>query len=353
MAGRDRLDAFAGFDQIVDAAYAQPVDRSPVAEVLGELGIDEQLCLAAESARDEEERPAGASDTEGDKQRMDGRLLRCVETELVDDRGLARDAAQLLGGDGLVIGDQPLPADFETRAQIASLKTARMASFVSMARAPDERGGASRLVAVKAVSAAYPLRGVLRIDTRTGDRTRAQGGEPGQATAHGPERGTVWAEANVLDALGLQVGDSLQLGDATLRIAARRPRLGLDTDHRTIPHEAGWIGTAVHLDKGCYRGQETVARVQNLGRPPRRLVFLHLDGSVDHLPAHGDPIELAGRTVGFVGSTARHYELGPIALAVVRRATPDDAQLLAGGVPAAIESLPGLTGKEEPAVRLR
>ena len=70
--------------------------------------------------------------------------------------------------------------------------------------------------------------------------------------------------------------------------------------------------SAVHLDKGCYRGQETVARVHNLGRPPRRLRFLHLDGCVDHLPAHGDPIELGGRTVGFVGSAARHYELGPI-----------------------------------------
>ena len=77
-----------------------------------------------------------------------------------------------------------------------------------------------------------------------------------------------------------------------LRIAARVPRFGLDTDHRTIPHEVGWIETAVHLNKGCYRGQETVARVHNLGHPPRRLVFLDLDGSVDRLPAHGDPVEL-------------------------------------------------------------
>jgi tRNA-modifying protein YgfZ len=122
-----------------------------------------------------------------------------------------------------------------------------------------------------------------------------------------------------------------------LRIAAHRPRLGLDTDHRTIPHEAGWIDVAVHLDKGCYRGQETVARVQNLGRPPRRLVFLHLDGSVDHLPAHGDPIELAGRTVGFVGSAARHYELGPIALGMIKRNVPVEETLLAGGVAASQE----------------
>src|SRR5947208_16108221 len=126
-----------------------------------------------------------------------------------------------------------------------------------------------------------------------------------------------------------------------LRIAAHVPRFGLDTDHRTIPHEVGWIETAVHLNKGCYRGQETVARVHNLGHPPRRLVFLHLDGSVDRLPEHGDPVETADdgtrATVGFTGSAARHYELGPIGLAQVKRNVPVDAPLLAGGVAAAQE----------------
>jgi folate-binding protein YgfZ len=122
-----------------------------------------------------------------------------------------------------------------------------------------------------------------------------------------------------------------------LRIAAHVPRFGLDTDHRTIPHEVGWIETAVHLTKGCYRGQETVARVHNLGHPPRRLVFLSLDGSEDRLPGHGDPVELDGTTVGFTGSAARHYELGPIGLALVKRTVPVDATLLAGGVPAAQE----------------
>jgi folate-binding protein YgfZ len=122
-----------------------------------------------------------------------------------------------------------------------------------------------------------------------------------------------------------------------LRIAARVPRFGLDTDHRTIPHEAGWIETAVHLNKGCYRGQETVARVHNLGHPPRRLVFLHLDGSVDRLPAHGDPVQAGGATVGFTGSAAFHHELGPIGLALIKRTVPVDAPLLAGGVAAAQE----------------
>lgn len=122
-----------------------------------------------------------------------------------------------------------------------------------------------------------------------------------------------------------------------LRIEAHEPRAGLDTDERTIPHEVGWIGTAVHLDKGCYRGQETVARVHTLGRPPRRLIMLHLDGSVDVLPAHGDDVVLEGKVVGRVGSAARHHELGPIALAVVKRSTPVDAELVAGGVAAAQE----------------
>jgi folate-binding protein YgfZ len=124
-----------------------------------------------------------------------------------------------------------------------------------------------------------------------------------------------------------------------LRVAAGRPRLGFESDHRTIPHEVGWLATAVHLDKGCYRGQETVARVHNLGRPPRRLVQLHLDGSDSALPAHGDPVEVDGRAVGFVTTAARHYELGPIALALIKRSTPEDALLLAGGIPAAQHAL--------------
>ncbi|MGH3486489.1 MAG: YgfZ/GcvT domain-containing protein, partial [Actinopolymorphaceae bacterium] len=122
-----------------------------------------------------------------------------------------------------------------------------------------------------------------------------------------------------------------------LRIAAHLPRQGFETDHRTIPNEVGWLGTAVHLDKGCYRGQETVARVHNLGRPPRRLVFLHLDGSAERLPGHGAPVTHDDRTVGFVTSSARHYEMGPVALALVRRNVPVDAELQAEGVAAAQE----------------
>jgi folate-binding protein YgfZ len=124
-----------------------------------------------------------------------------------------------------------------------------------------------------------------------------------------------------------------------LRVADRRPRLGRETDHRTLPAEVGWLSGAVHLDKGCYRGQETVARVHNLGRPPRKLVLLHLDGvTTDDLPAHGTPVTAAeGRAVGFVGTAVRHFEFGMVALAVVKQNVADDAALLVGPSAAAID----------------
>lgn len=114
------------------------------------------------------------------------------------------------------------------------------------------------------------------------------------------------------------------------RVAAQRPRLGVDTDERTIPHEVGWIGAAVHLDKGCYRGQETVARVHNLGKPPRMLVLVHLDGSSDR-PATGDPVKAGGRTVGRLGTVVDHADLGPISLALLKRGIPADTALTTGG----------------------
>jgi tRNA-modifying protein YgfZ len=123
------------------------------------------------------------------------------------------------------------------------------------------------------------------------------------------------------------------------RIAAGRPRFGVDTDHRTIPNELGLIGTIAHVDKGCYRGQETVARIHNVGRPPRRLTLLHLDGSVDRLPAPGADVSADGVVVGTVGSAARHHELGPIALTLLKRATPVDAALLADGIAASQEAI--------------
>ena len=122
-----------------------------------------------------------------------------------------------------------------------------------------------------------------------------------------------------------------------LRIARGEPRHLVDTDARTIPNEAGWVGPAVHLDKGCYRGQETVARVHTLGRPPRRLTLLHLDGTENRLPEQGAELRHGEKVVGFVGSSARHHELGPIALAMVKRNVPLEATLEVDSMPAAQE----------------
>ena len=171
----------------------------------------------------------------------------------------------------------------------------------------------------------------------------------GDTAAYGPVEGhpgaqRPWREVVVpRSELEAFVGDRPLAGmwaAEALRVAAWRPRLGLETDHRTIPHEVDWLRTAVHLHKGCYRGQETIARVHNLGRPPRRIVALHLDGSGHTLPAVGAPVfvagtETGGRAIGALTSVARHHEDGPIGLAVIKRNTPGDVDLVADGVSAA------------------
>ncbi|MGI8665008.1 MAG: YgfZ/GcvT domain-containing protein [Jatrophihabitans sp.] len=157
----------------------------------------------------------------------------------------------------------------------------------------------------------------------------------------------------------LAAGGATPIGSwpaAALRVAQRVPRLGIDTDHRTLAHEAGWIGSAVHLDKGCYRGQETVARVQNLGKPPRRLVLLHLSGDSERLPAPGSPVLREDRPIGFVGTAVQHYEYGPIALAILKRNSSAQDVLTVGEQSAALDpadaeaSLPqGFAGRAGPA----
>jgi folate-binding protein YgfZ len=166
----------------------------------------------------------------------------------------------------------------------------------------------------------------------------------GDTVAYGPveghpAEGRAWRELLVpREGLEAAVGDRPLAGTwaaEALRVAAWRPRLGFETDHRTIPHEVDWLRTAVHLHKGCYRGQETIARVHNLGRPPRRLVFLHLDGSGHVLPDAGSPVVFADREVGRVTTVARHHEDGPVALAVIKRSVAEDADLVVDGISAA------------------
>lgn len=173
----------------------------------------------------------------------------------------------------------------------------------------------------------------------------------GLARAH---PGAFWRAGLVIvpvDAVGEVVDDFLADGPGralagslaweALRIEAGRPRWAREVDERTIPHELDWLRTAVHLAKGCYPGQETIARTLNLGRPPRRLTILQLDGLTGRLPAPGAVVRLGERAVGSVTSVARHHELGPMALALLRRSAPVDAALT---VDAAEEAGPGSAG---------
>lgn len=168
-------------------------------------------------------------------------------------------------------------------------------------------------------------------------RELVSGGHQYSAVAEHP--GAEWLFREFL----LQRGTESSLADVpfsgalaleALRIAAWRPRFATEVDERAIPHEFDWLRSSVHLSKGCYRGQETVAKVHNLGHPPRRLVMLHLDGSDSALPPAGAEVRLGDKTVGSVTSVGQHFELGPIALALVRRMTAADATLSvdAGGV---------------------
>lgn len=206
-------------------------------------------------------------------------------------------------------------------------------------------------VEVADVSAQWAVLGEpLSAESQTGEPLAWRDPWPGlvgDTAAYGPVEGHpaadwAWREvlvprADVADVVGDRDLAGTWASEA-LRVAAWRPRLGFETDHRTIAHEVDWLRTAVHLHKGCYRGQETIARVHNLGRPPRRLVFLHLDGSGHTLPERGAEVFADGeRPVGLLTSVARHHELGPIGLALVKRNVPVDTVLTVGGVSASQE----------------
>ena len=181
------------------------------------------------------------------------------------------------------------------------------------------------------------MRFMLRVEVRDATEDFAVMRAPGVANEiGGPFALVPRAELEVMksafDSTAMQVGTWAL--DAE-RVAAGRPRHGIDTDFKTIPNELGVLNGAVHMNKGCYRGQETVAKIYNLGKPPRRLVMLHLDGHAVVMPPSGTPVMNGEVQVGFLGTVARHHELGPIALAIVKRNTPVDAQLTVEGVAAA------------------
>ena len=178
---------------------------------------------------------------------------------------------------------------------------------------------------------------MLRVDVRDASGEYAVLRAPGAPTEIGGPFALV-PRSEVEEMKKTFGGVATQVGTWALdaeRVAAHRPRIGFETDHKSIPNEIGVLNGAVHMKKGCYRGQETVAKIYNLGNPPRRLVMLHLDGSDVGFPAVGTKIENDGIVVGFIGTVARHHELGTIALAVVKRNTPIEATLSVGGVPAA------------------
>lgn len=137
------------------------------------------------------------------------------------------------------------------------------------------------------------------------------------------------------------------------RVAAWRPLPGSEVDEKAMPAELDWLRTAVHLNKGCYCGQESVARIINLGKPPRRLAFLQLDGSGEGLPSPGSSVELNGRQVGILTSVATHYEMGPIGLALLKRNLDPAAQLTVDGVDAAQEVIVPVDGKSDHAPQSR
>jgi folate-binding protein YgfZ len=177
---------------------------------------------------------------------------------------------------------------------------------------------------------------MLRVDVRDATAEYAVLRAPGATTDIGGPfalvpRAELALTSEAFNAVATQVGTWAI--DAQ-RVAAHRPRIGFETDHKSIPNEIGVLNTAVHMNKGCYRGQETVAKIFNLGNPPRRLVMLHLDGSDVGFPAQGTKIENDGVVVGFIGTVARHHELGTIALAIVKRNTPIDTILTVDGIPA-------------------
>jgi len=177
---------------------------------------------------------------------------------------------------------------------------------------------------------------MLKVDVRDATSEFAVLRAPGAATDIGGPyalvpRAEVAQMAQTFGAVATQVGTWAL--DAE-RVAAGRPRIAFETDHKSIPNELGVLNGAVHMNKGCYRGQETVAKIFNLGNPPRRLVMLHLDGSDVGFPATGTKVENDGVVVGFIGTVARHHELGTIALAMIKRNTPTDATLSVDGIAA-------------------
>jgi folate-binding protein YgfZ len=187
---------------------------------------------------------------------------------------------------------------------------------------------------------------IFRMKVEVADRSAdfAVIGHIGDGIPHSMQRPAKWQwtesliEVGKVSAVLAEYEQAGTMAYDALRVAAHRPRQLTEVDAKALPHEFDWMSTAVHMSKGCYRGQETVAKVHNLGHPPRRLTFLHLDGSGHFLPSAGDEVFVVGengvvedRPRGNVTIAAQHFESGPIALALLSRSVPEDAALIVRG----------------------
>lgn len=259
-----------------------------------------------------------------------GRLAEGDSTELLvlDPQGRVEHAAGVVddgsstwliadAGDADALATWLLRMKFRTQATVEVRPDLALLGFVE--------GGAA---AERALAAASAPAGDPLVWADPWQRVSAGGHQYAEVAEH-PGADLAWRIAIVPEAASEALAATLSAEDVAgllaaeaLRVAAWRPRWSTEVDERSLPHESDWIRTAVHLDKGCYRGQETVAKVHNLGHPPRRLAALHLDGSDDVLPATGDPVFAGDDEVGTITSVARHHEDGPIALAILSRRTP-------------------------------
>jgi folate-binding protein YgfZ len=254
-----------------------------------------------------------------------------AEALLLDPNGRVERAMRLID-DGLtswllVDRDQAAPlAAFLDRMTFSKDAAARDASDEFVTVGFFEGGTASAAIAPVITSPAPTP--VLWVDPWRD--VVAGGWQYADAVGH-PAAGWNYREALVERSREPAIAQAVELvaPDAwdALRVAAWRPSLATEVDGAALPHETDWLRTAVHLNKGCYRGQETVAKVHNLGHPPRRLTLLHLDGSTNILPAPGAEVMLDGEAVGHVTIAVRHFEDGPIALALLKRSVPAEALL--------------------------
>ena len=259
-----------------------------------------------------------------------GRLAPGESTEMLvlDPQGRVEHAAGVLddGASTWLIadaGDAEALATWLTRMKFRTQATVAVRPDLALLGFVDGGAAAEHAAAAASAPAGAPL-----IWTDPWQRVSAGGHQYAEVLDH-PGADLAWkvaiATAEAADALAATLSPEDVAGllaAEALRIAAWRPRWSAEVDERSLPHESDWIRTAVHLNKGCYRGQETVAKVHNLGHPPRRLAALHLDGSEAVLPAVGDAVLAGDDEVGHITSVARHYEDGPIALAILSRRTP-------------------------------